>query len=205
MEFQEVVRRRRMVRNFDDRELPPEIVERIVANAQRAPSAGFSQGWAFLVLEARDETERFWAATFPDEETDRSSFRWQGLFRAPLIVVPLSHKAAYLERYAEADKGWTDKDESRWPVPYWDIDSGMAALLMLLTAVDAGLGALFFGIFGERIARLRATFGVPDAYTPIGALAIGYPAPDEPSPSLKRGWRRPEDVVHRGRWQGERR
>jgi hypothetical protein len=35
--------------------------------------------------------------------------------------------------------------ESHWPVPYWDIDAGMAALLMLLTAVD-GLGACFFGV-----------------------------------------------------------
>ena len=190
-----------MVRNFEDRALPAEAVERILANAQRAPSAGFSQGWAFLVLEGRDETGRFWNATFPDD-SDRAGFRWQGLFDAPLIVVPLSHKAAYLDRYAESDKGWTDRDETRWPVPYWDIDTGMASLLMLLTAVDEGLGALFFGIFPARMERFREAFGVPDAYTPIGAIAIGYPLPDEPSPSLKRGRRDPEDVIHRGRWQG---
>jgi nitroreductase len=201
MEFQDVVRRRRMVRNFATRPVPDDVVERILANAQRAPSAGFSQGWAFLVLEGRGDTERFWNATFPPDESDRATFRWQGLFDAPLIVVPLSHKAAYLDRYAQPDKGWTDKDESRWPVPYWDIDTGMAAMLMLLTAVDAGLGALFFGIFPERMARFREAFGVPDAYTPIGAIAIGYAEPDEPSPSLKRGRRPVEEVIHRGRWQ----
>jgi hypothetical protein len=65
---------------------------------------------------------------------------------APLVVVPLAHKATYLERYAEADKGWQDRMEARWPVPYWYIDTGMAALMMLLTAVDEGLGACFFGI-----------------------------------------------------------
>lgn len=200
MEFQDVVRRRRMVRNFADRPLPAATVDRILANAQRAPSAGFSQGWAFLVLEGRDETGRFWDATFP-VGTDRDGFRWQGLFDAPLIVVPLSHKDAYLERYAEPDKGWADRDEARWPVPYWDIDTGMAALLMLLTAVDEGLGALFFGIFPARMAGFRAAFGVPDAYTPIGAIAIGYPLPDEPSPSLTRGRRPSGDVIHRGRWQ----
>ena len=189
-----------MVRNFADRDLPPDVVDRILDNAQRAPSAGFSQGWAFLVLQGGDETGRFWDATFPDDDRAREHFRWQGLFQAPLIVVPLSHKDAYLDRYAESDKGWTDRDEARWPVPYWDIDTGMAALLMLLTAVDAGLGALFFGVFPERMDRFRAAFGVPDAYTPIGAIAIGYPEPDEPSPSLKRGRRRPEDVIHRGGW-----
>ena len=197
MQFDDVVRRRRMVRNFDDRPVPTDVVERILANAQRAPSAGFSQGWAFLVLEGREETARFWSATF-DDDAARAAFRWQGLFRAPLVVVPLAHKQAYLDRYAEPDKGWTDRDERRWPVPYWEIDTGFAALLMLLTAVDAGLGALFFGIFAPD--RFRAAFGVPDGYTPIGALAIGWPQPDEPSPSLGRGRRPPADVIHRGRW-----
>jgi nitroreductase len=196
MELQDVLRHRRMVRNFDDRPLEPAVVERILANGLRAPSAGFSQGWAFLVLEGKEETERLWSSTFDPDE--RESFRWQGLFRAPLVIVALSDKQAYLDRYAEPDKGWTDKDESRWPVPYWDIDTGFAALLMLLTAVDAGLGTLFFGIFDS--ARFRRTFGVPAEYVPVGALAVGHRLPDEPSPSLKRGRRPPEEVVHRGRW-----
>ena len=192
-----MVRRRRMVRNFDGRPIDSELVDRILANAMRAPSAGFTQGWAFLVFEGRDETSRFWEAAFPSAEA-RTRFRWQGLFAAPLLVVSLSHKEAYLDRYAEADKGWTDRSESHWPVPYWDVDAGFAALLMLLTAVDLGLGALFFGVF--EVARFRAAFGVPDAYTPVGALAVGHPLPDEPSPSLARG-RRPSDaLVHRGRW-----
>ena len=73
--------------------------------------------------------------------------------RAPVVIVALSCKAAYLDRYAEPDKGWTDRDETRWPAPYWDIDTGMAALLVLLTAVDEGLGACFFGVPPERIDR----------------------------------------------------
>jgi nitroreductase len=195
MEFQRVVDRRRMVRNFEDRPIPQEIVGRMLDNALHAPSAGFSQGWAFLVLEGREQTEAFWDATFP---SGRESFRRRGMFNAPVIIVPLSHKDAYLDRYAEADKGWTDRDESRWPVPYWHIDTGFASLLMLLTAVDEGLGALFFGIF--RQDDFRAAFGVPPAYTAIGAIAVGYPAPDEPSRSLARGRRPLTDVVHRGAW-----
>jgi len=196
MEFQDVVRRRRMVRNFEERPVPHEALDRILDNARRAPSAGFSQGWAFLVLQGPEQTRRFWDACEP--ETGSALGNWPGIRRAPLIVVPLSNKAAYLDRYAETDKGWSDRDESRWPAPYWDIDTGFASLLMLLTAVDAGLGALFFGV--RRIEDLRAAFGVPPAYHPIGAIAIGYPLPDTPSPSLKRGKRLREDVVHRGTW-----
>src|ERR1700694_378309 len=141
MEFQDVVRTRRMVRSFEPRELAPPVVERILRNAQRAPSAGFSQGWAFLVLQGHAQTQQYWDTVGPD---DQDTCRWQDLTNAPLLIVCLSNKAAYLDRYAEPDKGWTDRSESHWPAPYWEIDTGMGGLLILLTAVEAGLGALFF-------------------------------------------------------------
>jgi nitroreductase len=199
VEFAEVVRRRRMVRDYDpDRPVPPEVRERLLEHAIRAPSAGFSQGWAFLVLESPQERELFWSATARDGVPDRWLTRMR---RAPLLVVPLSHKAAYLDRYAEPDKGWSDRDESRWPVPYWDVDTGMAALLMLLTAVDEGLGACFFGIPPDRVGPFREAFGVPGEYRPVGCVSVGYPGgADVRSPSLRRGRRGVEEVVHRGRW-----
>ena len=196
MEFQKVVRQRRMVRNFADRPVPPEALARVLDNARRGPSAGFSQGFEFLVLEGAEEIGRFWAATSADRGWERVG--WPGVYRAPVLIVPLSHKRAYLDRYAEPDKGWTDRDESRWPVPFWHIDTAFAALLILLTAVDAGLGALFFGI--ADITAFRSAFGVPDDYVPIGAIAVGYPLPDRPSGSLRRGRRPLESIVHRGRW-----
>ena len=196
MEFQDVVRKRRMVRNFTDQPVPPEVLQRILDNAQRAPSAGFSQGFEFVVFEGPEQTGRFWDAVSPERAFARAG--WPGVYNAPLVIVPLAHKGAYLDRYAEPDKGWTDRDARRWPVPYWYIDTGFAALLMLLTAVDAGLGALFFGITDA--AAFRAAFNVPDGYEPIGAIAIGYRAPDRPSGSLKRGRRPQEAVVHRGGW-----
>jgi nitroreductase len=201
MEFREVVRRRRMVRNYDpDRAVPAEVRERILEHALHAPSAGFSQGWGFLVIEEPADRERFWAAATP--ETDVWQQWLTNMRTAPLIIVPHSHRDAYIERYAEPDKGWTDKDEARWPVPYWHIDTGFASLLMLLTAVDEGLGACFFGIPPERTARYRTEFGVPEPYTPIGAIAVGYRAADHRSGSLKRGRKPVADVVHRGHWRG---
>jgi nitroreductase len=196
VEFQDVVRKRKMVRSFEDRPIDAAIVERLLANAQRAPSAGFSQGWAFLVLEG-DDARRYWDVLWP--EPRRSEFGWPDMFKAPLLIVCLSNKSQYLQRYALPDKGWTDMDEKRWPVPYWDIDTGMAAMNILLTAVDAGLGAVFFGVTDQ--ATLKQTFGIPDEYSAIGTIAIGHPkAKDRPSPSLKLGHRAPSDVVHRGKW-----
>ena len=90
------------------------------------------------------------------------------MMTAPVLVVPLSSKDAYLDRYAEPDKGWTDRDEARWPVPYWHTDAAMAAMLMLLTATDEGLGACFFGVPAPAVDRFRDEFGVPPAHTPVG-------------------------------------
>jgi nitroreductase len=198
MEFAEVVRRRKMVRTYDpDRPVPPAVLERLLAHAIRAPSAGFSQGWGFLALTEPADRDRFWAAT----SGPGTGGRWlAGMRAAPVVVVTHSHRDAYLDRYAEPDKGWTDRDESRWPVPYWHIDTGMAALLILLTAVDEGLGACFFGIPPERTAPYRRAFGVPEEFCPVGAITIGYPAADWRSPSLRRGRREVAQVVHRGRW-----
>ncbi len=199
MEFADVVRRRRMVRDYDpDRPVPPEVRERLLEHAIRAPSAGFTQGWAFLVLEEPADRALFWSVTAAEGAPDAWLTRMR---RAPLLVVPLSSKDAYLDRYAEPDKGWTDRDETRWPVPYWDVDAGMAALMMLLTAVDEGLGACFFGVPAERVDPFREAFGVPSSHRPVGVVAVGYPGDgDRRSPSLKRGRRGVAEVVHRGRW-----
>jgi nitroreductase len=200
MDFQDVVRRRRMVRSYSDRPVDPAVVDRMLENALHAPSAGFSQGWAFLVLDRPADLDRFWRATAdPEAEPDA----WlRGMRTAPVLIVPLSNKSAYLSRYAEPDKGWTDRDEARWPVPYWHIDTGMASLLILQTAVDAGLGACFFGIPPERIEAFRGEFGVPDEYFPIGAITVGHRSEDAGAKgSASRRPRRPvEEVVHRGAW-----
>ena len=138
------------------------------------------------MLDQPDDVRRFWAATTDADATTRTAGS-TGMSTAPVVVVPCSSKAAYLDRYAEPDKGWADRDEARWPVPYWHIDTGMASLLILQTAVDEGLGACFFGIPPDHLAAVRGEFGIPDAFDPIGAITIGPPAP---APSARRA-RRP--------------
>ena len=201
MEFQEVVRRRRMVRRYDARPVDPALVDRMLAHAVRAPSAGFSQGWAFLRLDTPEDVDRFWHATSPDPGASNA---WlDGMRTAPVVLVPLSVKDAYLDRYAEPDKGWSDRDEARWPVPYWHTDTAMASMLALLTAVDEGLGACFFGIPPAQLPAFRAAFDVPDTHMPIGAITVGHRLADTGAPgSPVRRQRKPLDEgVHRGRFR----
>lgn len=193
MELARAIRTRRMCRSYDpDRPVPREVLSGLLELAVRAPSAGYSQGWHFLVLDDITSRAAFWWAT-TDGGTADSWLR--GVRTAPALVVCLADKQAYLDRYAEPDKRRAGHD---WRVPYWELDTAMAAMLVLLAAHDAGLGALFFGIDADAVDRVRRAFGVPERLEPIGVISIGHPAPDRRSPSLARGRRPMTDVVSYG-------
>jgi nitroreductase len=187
-----------MVRAFTADPVDPRVVDHLVDLARRAPSAGHSQGWAFVALEGA-QTSRYWDVALPDDR--RSTFRWPGLVAAPVLIVALVRPDAWIERYAEPDKAVTGLGTGAdvWPVPYWWVDGGMAVEHVLLGAVDAGLGACFFGLFDHE-AEVLAALGVPDGWRALGTVAVGHPAPDEPSVSVARGRRPLDDVLHRGGW-----
>src|ERR1700760_3615794 len=98
-----------MVRSYDpDRPIDPETLNRLLRLAIRAPSAGHTQGWRFLVLDDITSRTTFWTATSAgpaDPWRDRMQ-------TAPALIVCFSDRDAYLDRYAEPDKGWTDRAES---------------------------------------------------------------------------------------------
>jgi nitroreductase len=186
-----------MIRTYDpDRPVPAETVQELLDLAVRAPSAGHTQGWQILVLDDITSRTRFWDATIdPGERADDWLTRLQ---TAPVLVVFFSDKRAYLDRYAEPDKGWTDRSEAHWPMPYWHVDTGMAAMIFLLAAQDARLAACFFGVPGEKWDAVFAAFRVPAGLAPVGVVSLGHRAPDRRSPSLSRGRRPLSDVVSYG-------
>lgn len=199
MELGDAVRRRRMVRAFTDEPVGPEVVDELIDLARRAPSAGNSQGWAFVVLAGATETARYWDITLPPDRRD--GFRWPGLVAAPVVIVALVRPDAWVERYAEPDKAATGLGQGpgEWPVPYWWVDTGMAVEHLLLGATAAGIGACFFGLFRHEEAVL-AELRVPAGWRAVGAIALGHPAPDEPGRSAGRGRPPLDDVIHRGGW-----
>jgi nitroreductase len=196
-----------MIRAFTGEPLAAGTAERLLKAASRAPSAGFSQGYSFLVLEGKEQSAPLWEMLYESEASENATedadlAQVTALSTAPLVIVPLACKDVYLDRYAQPGKGWTDRDEARWPVPYWYIDTGFAALLILLTVVDEGLGAVFFGLPPENMADFRAQYGVPDQWMPIGAIAIGYPDPaaDPVPPARASDGKSLDELAHRGHW-----
>ena len=207
MEFTEVIKRRKMVRAFTGEPLAPGTADRLLKAAERAPSAGFSQGYSFLVLEGAEQCAPLWkiladAVDAGGGTEDEDPAEVTALSTAQLVIVPLACKDIYLDRYAQPDKGLTDRDESRHPVPYWYVDTGFTALLILLAVTDEGLGASFFGFDSRTLPGFRAQFGVPAEWMPIGAIAIGRPDPGhDPIPPARASERKPlSELVHRGHW-----
>ncbi len=199
MEFGEVVRRRRMVRNYTDDPVDGDVLDRVLDRAQRAPSAGFSQGVSFVVVTDQDRRREIARLANEDEYVTDGFDPW--ISRAPVHVVVCVSKDAYLERYREPDKGGPDAatgSEEGWPVPYWWVDAGASMMLLLLAAVDEGLAAGFLG--SHNLADLSKLLDIPDDVAPIGIVTIGHPAPDRRSGSLARGRR--SDAIHREYWDG---
>jgi nitroreductase len=199
VEFREVVRHRRMVRRFEQRPVPRATMDRILEAGRRAPSAGFSQGLELLVLDRPETVAEFWEITRDPE------FGWdlEDVAAGPtVIVIPLPDARRYLERYAQPDKIAFGMDRAeRWPVRFWEIDAAMSSMLMLLAAVDEGLGGWFFGItHGER--ELLDRFAVPSDLRPIGIMGFGFRAADEePGGSWTKLQRRAfAEQVHRNGW-----
>jgi nitroreductase len=185
-----------MVRNFAEKSVDPEILDRILELARHAPSAGFTQGQSFIVVTSPEKKKAI-AATCEQVEYIQRGFA-PFVSKAPVLLIPCTSEVAYHRRYQEADKVNEDGSEIAWPVPYWFMDIGCAVMIALLAAIDEGLVSAFAG--SKDLAALRALLDIPAEVTPVGVISLGYRAPDVPSPSLKRGRKADTEYVHHERW-----
>ncbi len=182
-----MVRKRRMIRVFKKEPVPEKKVRRILELAQHYPSAGFTQGMSFILINEPQRVRRL-----------RETNRLRG--EAPVLIVPCVSEKLYHDRYREPDKIRADGTEIEWPIPYWYFDAGCASLLVLLAAVNEGLAAYLAGAFRPEL--LRKELSIPEHFVPVGVISIGYPDYEKhvPSPSLNRGRRPLQDVIHYQHW-----
>ena len=203
MELSEVLRRRRSVRRFDpSRPIAPEALDEILAAGLRAPTAGHTQGVTLLALEDAAQVAAYWRVT-AGEPSEADDVWLRGMRTAPVLVTVWTSKAAYLDRYAEADKGWTDRDEARWTAPYWYVDAGMAAMNVLLAVVDHGLAACFFGVPADRHDVVRDLLGAPGDQLSVGVIALGHAAGGDRGSAARRPKLAPDVRIRRGSWNAE--
>src|SRR5438067_13623986 len=102
MEFEEVVRKRRMVRHFTKEPVGHDVMERILDLARHAPSAGFTQGQAFVVVTDGEMKKELAELCGEEGYMSRGWDPW--ISEAPVLVVPCTSEEAYHRRYREPDK-----------------------------------------------------------------------------------------------------
>lgn len=199
MEFRELLTRRRMVRHYDRKPIPRETLERIAATVRRAPSGGFSQGQRLLFVD-----DPALLAQMAEGEAEGTEGMEPWLSSAPAQVLVMTREDDYHDRYKKDDK-LQDGHEIEWPVPFWHVDAGAALMLILLAAIDEGLAAGVYGVFGETESRYRALLHIPEDFTLVAGVTLGQPLPD---PAWSRATsratqrRRPlDEVVHWNAWQ----
>jgi nitroreductase len=170
--FYELLQKRRMVRHYTGEPATREALERITATVRRAPSAGFSQGQRLLVV---DDPELLAQIAALEDDPLEGVEPWLETVAAQVFV--MTREGDYHDRYRREDK-LEDGEEIEWPVPFWHVDAGAAMMLVLLAAIEEGLAAAVYGILGDDEKKLRELLRVPDDFTLVAGVTIGYALPD---------------------------
>ena len=170
--FYDLLKKRRAVRSYTGERVPRETLERIARAARRGPNAGYSQGLRILVV---DEAETIEALT--STELDERARAW--FLKAAAHIFVMTREQDYHDRYTQPDKlAITGGVEIVWPVPFWHVDAGAALMLVLLAALEEGLGAGVYGVPVEDDARVRELLAIPDDLTIVTGVTVGHPAED---------------------------
>jgi nitroreductase len=169
MDALDAILTRRSIRKYSDRPVPDDLVTDLLRAAMAAPSAGNQQPWQFIVVRERGLLESIAAAS-----------PYAGMTRhAQLAVVVCG-------------------DLSREHHPgFWVQDCAAATENLLVAATALGLGAVWLGMYPreERIAGVRALFGLPEHVVPFAIVPVGYPA-EYPGPAQRFDPNR----IHLDRW-----
>lgn len=170
MDFTQIAKKRKSVRQFKQQPVEEEKIERILECARLAPSALNLQCWHFIVIKERENVER--AARAGGAHND-----W--LKDVPVLILAC---------------GDPKKSTEHNGIQYYIVDVAIAMQNLVMAATDLGLGTCWIANFDEEVAR--EALGIPENIKVVAMTPIGYPDDDEPSPRRKPL----EKIVHREKW-----
>ena len=154
MDFDEVVRKRKMIREYQqDSQIPTEIINKLLKNAHRSPSAGHTQVQRYIVVIDPITKKKLCQASLGQSQVEDAS----------VLIIVCANTSRSVIRYG---KRGTDF--------YSIIDGAFASMIILLSAINEGIGASFIGAFEDN--RIVKILGLPVHVKPIGIIALGYPA-----------------------------
>lgn len=171
METWDAIRARRDVREFENRAIDEDDLDRVLEAARRTPSSSNRQRWDFVVVTDRDQLERL-------SQVWRGAGHIAGAAAAIALVSPIA-----------------EDETEQLSIQY---DLGQATMSIMLAAADLGIGSRHAAVREQALAT--ELLGLPDDRFTAWLISLGYPA-GRPLAPIQRPDRRPfDEVVHRGRW-----
>src|ERR687891_2914122 len=153
MDFDEVIKRRKMIREYQDRQISAELIRKLLKNAHSSPSAGHTQVQEFIVVIDPITKRKLCQASLGQRQVKDAS----------VLIVVCSNTSRSVNRYGKRGTEF-----------YSIIDDAFASMIILLSTVNEGIGASFVGAFeDDKVSRI---LGLPVHVKPIGIIALGYPA-----------------------------
>ena len=157
MDFLELMQKRRSVRSFKDKEIPEEILDKILEAIRIAPSAGNIQSYKIKIIRDKETKEKL----------VKASFGQKFIAQAPVVIAFLAHPE-------EAKRHYGDRGEQLYSIQ----DATIALYTAHLATTELGLGSCWIGAFDNE-SVLEAINVDRKKFICIGMLPIGY-INDEP-------------------------
>ncbi len=186
MDLFELMMKRRSARNFEDRPVPPDVVDRLLDVANNSPSGGNIQPLSIVVVESPEARAELagmvggqpWVKNAPVSLVFCIDFyrvkRWASTFDVEFLG---------------------EQALSSFLIAYADVMCAAQSVVVL--AESEGLGSVYVGTIQSSIGRAREFFGMPEYVLPVMVLSLGYPRSVQGNiPKLGR-----DVVVHRERYR----
>jgi len=163
MDVYEAIYGRKSIRSFDaERNVPKEIVTKLLQAACQAPSAGNLQPWRFLVATDVELKEKLAEAALGQ----------RFLSQAPVVVVVCIDLEV-------ASRGYRARGTGLYGIQ----DTAAATQNLLLAAYAEGLGSCWVGAFDEQSAA--DVLSLSSHLRPVAMVPVGYPDHERQKPAKR--------------------
>ncbi|MEM5782579.1 MAG: nitroreductase family protein [Candidatus Aenigmatarchaeota archaeon] len=158
MEVYEAILKRRSIRKFKDKEIPVEIIDKLIDALIWAPSAGNLQARLFYFVFNKDIKEKL----------QKASFNQKFISEAPLVIVCCGDR--------KISENYGERGERLYV--YCDVSASIENLMLLATSY--GLGTCWVGAFDEN--KVKEILNLNNNLIPIAIIPVGYPNEDPKPP-----------------------
>jgi nitroreductase len=174
-ELMEVIKERRSIRKYQDREVPQELLEQLAEALKWTPSWANTQCWELIVVTDQGMKQRL------QETVSKKNPATKAMVNAPVVLALCGKKERAGYYHGQVTTKFGD---------WFMFDLGLATQNLCLAAHNLGLGTVIVGLFDHH--RAGELLAVPTGYELVVFIPLGYPAKKPAAPRR----REPAEFVH---------